>query len=168
MSIPRIPPRHGRDLFQPLFSEIYYIYISVFGDCQVKINLFSPNSEIFFDNQFMGVLGEDLVKRISDLIDQKGLKRTDLYKITPSSSLTRWKNGQGPNAYTLYEVSKFLGESIDYLVTGKPPAGLSEGTMAIARAAERLSPEGQKVALHQVEALAADFPFESSGLSNRA
>jgi transcriptional regulator with XRE-family HTH domain len=116
----------------------------------------------------MAILGEDLVTRIAELIDQKGLKRVDLYKITPSSSLTRWKNGQGPNAYTLYEISKFLGVSIDYLVTGKPPAGLSEDILAIARAAERLSPEGRKVALHQVEALAVDFPCESSVSSKRA
>jgi transcriptional regulator with XRE-family HTH domain len=116
----------------------------------------------------MAILGEDLVRRISELIDQKGLKRVDLYKITPSSSLTRWKNGQGPNAYTLYEISKFLGDSIDYLVTGQPPVGLSEDIFAIARAAEQLSPEGRKVALHQIEALAADFPLEGSRLSNRA
>jgi transcriptional regulator with XRE-family HTH domain len=116
----------------------------------------------------MAVLGEDLVRRISEIIDQKGLKRAELYRITPSSSLTRWKKGEGPNAYTLYEISKFLGESIDYLVTGLPPAGLPEDALAIARAAEQLSPEGRRVALHQVEALAADFPFESSGLSNRA
>ena len=67
-----------------------------------------------------------------------------------------------------YEVSKFFGESIDYFVTGLPPAGLPEDALAVARAAERLSPEGRRVALHQVEALAADFPLEASGVSNRA
>jgi transcriptional regulator with XRE-family HTH domain len=61
-----------------------------------------------------------------------------------------------------------LGVTVEYLVTGKPPAGLPEDILAIARAAERLSPEGRKVALHQVEALAVDFPCESSVSSKRA
>jgi transcriptional regulator with XRE-family HTH domain len=61
-----------------------------------------------------------------------------------------------------------LGVTLEYLVTGQPPAGLSEDIFAITRAAEQLSPEGRKVALHQIEALAADFPLEGSRLSNRA
>jgi transcriptional regulator with XRE-family HTH domain len=116
----------------------------------------------------MGILGDDLVKRISEIVDQKGLKRADLYKIAPSSTLTRWKNGQGPNAYKLYEISKFLGESIDYLVTGKPPGGLSEEAFAVGQVVDRLSPEGKIAALAAVRGLESAYPLVESDLSNKA
>jgi len=74
----------------------------------------------------MGVSGANIVERIGKEIDKKGMKRADLYKIVPSGTLSNWKNqGQGPNSYTLYKVAVFLGVSVDYLLTGEDPKGLS-------------------------------------------
>jgi len=74
----------------------------------------------------MSISGASVVERIGSEVDKKGLKRADLYKIAPSGTLSNWKNqGHGPNAYTLYEVSAFLGVSVDYLLTGKDSAGLT-------------------------------------------
>jgi len=68
----------------------------------------------------MSVSGASIVGRIGSEIDKQGLKKAELYKIVPSGTLSNWKNqGQGPNAYTLYKASVFLGVSVDYLLTGK-------------------------------------------------
>jgi len=75
----------------------------------------------------MSVSGANVVARIGHEIDKKGLKRTDLYKIVPSGTLSNWKNlDQGPSAYTLYKVAVFLNVSVDYLLTGKDSSGLSQ------------------------------------------
>jgi SOS-response transcriptional repressor LexA len=108
----------------------------------------------------MEILGEDFVRRISDTIDQKGLKRDDFYKITPSSSLSRWKKGEGPNAYTLYKIAQFLGESIDYLITGKLPLDMPEDIMVIAQEAKKLNKEGRKAALGAIQGLISHYPLE--------
>lgn len=75
----------------------------------------------------MAILGADLVARIGREIDKKSLKRTDLYRIVPSGTLSNWKNKcQEPSAYTLYKVAQFVGSSVDYLLTGKNPADLPD------------------------------------------
>jgi transcriptional regulator with XRE-family HTH domain len=71
--------------------------------------------------------GKGLVARIGSEIDRKGLKRSDLYSIVPSGTLSNWKNkGQEPSAYTLYKVAVFLGVSMDWLLTGHEPTGLTQ------------------------------------------
>jgi transcriptional regulator with XRE-family HTH domain len=80
------------------------------------------------------VSGADLVARIGSQINEKGLKRTDLYKIVPSGTLSNWKKkDQEPSAYTLYEISVFLGTSVDFLLTGKSPDGLTEDELCLLR-----------------------------------
>jgi hypothetical protein len=51
-----------------------------------------------------------------------------------------------------------LGESIDYLVTGNPPAGLSESALEITQKFNNLSPGGQKAAQSMMEGLLRDYP----------
>ena len=71
----------------------------------------------------MAYSGQDLVKRINAIVDQRGIQRDpDLYAIVPSGTLSAWKNkGQQPRANTLCNVAEFLGVSLDYLLLGKEP-----------------------------------------------
>jgi transcriptional regulator with XRE-family HTH domain len=112
----------------------------------------------------------DYWERVTKIIDSQNIKQSWIAEKTGilHQTLSQWiLKDRLPNVEDGQKIATILGVTVEYLVTGKPPAGLSEDVLAIARAAERLSPEGRKVALHQVEALAADFPCESSGLSNR-
>jgi transcriptional regulator with XRE-family HTH domain len=111
------------------------------------------------------VSGQELVKRIDGLLKEKGHKgRNILYRegITKKATISNWFAGKAPSAYTLYEIARFLGVSLDYLLTGESPPGLSPESMKVARAAERLSPEGRAVALNQIESLVTLFPLEGS------
>jgi len=75
----------------------------------------------------MTVSGNGIVSRIGEEIDRKGLKRADFYQIVPSGTLSNWKNkGQEPGVFTLYKAAVFLGVSVDWLLTGKDPDGLSQ------------------------------------------
>jgi transcriptional regulator with XRE-family HTH domain len=116
------------------------------------------------------ISGQELVKRIDDLLKEKGHKgRNVLYQegITKKATISNWVAGKAPSAYTLYEIARFLGVPLDYLLTGKPPPGLSPESMKAARAIERLSPEGRTVALNQIESLVALFPLEGSTSLNK-
>jgi transcriptional regulator with XRE-family HTH domain len=113
----------------------------------------------------------DFWDRVTRMISDQDTKQSWLAgKIDVlQQTLSQWiLKDRLPNVEDGQKIATTLGVTVEYLVTGKPPAGLSEGAMAVARAAERLSPEGQKVALHQVEALAADFPCDASASSKTA
>jgi transcriptional regulator with XRE-family HTH domain len=88
--------------------------------------------------------------------------------IVPGTIKQQIHHSRLPDVLQGQKIAAALGVTVEYLVTGQPPAGLAEDALAVARAAERLSPEGRRVALNQVEALVAHFPLEASGLSNRA
>jgi repressor LexA len=125
------------------------------------ISLFFSEFGDFPDNLFMGTPGEELVQRIGELIDQKGLKRTDLYKIVPSGTLSNWKHGQEPRSYTICDTAKFLGTTVEYLVMGKPPAGIPPETLDIARKIARLSFQDREEVLILINYKLSRYPGEN-------
>jgi hypothetical protein len=87
----------------------------------------------------------------------------------PESTLSRWRDqGKYPGVEKAVKMAEVVGRSVEYLVTGKDPAGLSEKSLKIALAAEQLSDEGKNVALTQVEGLLAHFPCDISASSKTA
>ena len=68
----------------------------------------------------------DFVKRIDSLLQEKGLKRPALLKavdVNPTA-MTDWqRRGTVPSADTAVRIAKFLGTTVEYLVTGQE-AGL--------------------------------------------
>ena len=93
----------------------------------------------------MSVSGASIVGRIGSEIDKQGLKKAELYKIVPSGTLSNWKNqGQGPNAYTLYKASVFLGVSVYYLLTGKNSSGLTGEERQLLDSFRSLASQGDK------------------------
>jgi hypothetical protein len=84
----------------------------------------------------------------------------------PESTLSRWRDRQKyPNVEKVVKMAQAVGRSVEFLVTGKDPASLSEKSLNIALAAEKLSDEGKGIALTQVESLIAHFPLDVSALS---
>jgi transcriptional regulator with XRE-family HTH domain len=120
-----------------------------------------PFSEISADTHSMNVSGENLVERIGEIIDQKRLKRVDLYKIAPSGTLSAWKQGQEPRAYTICRVAEFLGTSLDYLLLGKSSDNLNQGEQTILNAFNQLNAEGKENAIFLVKALETKYPLSS-------
>jgi len=81
----------------------------------------------------------------------------------PESTMSRWRDqGKYPSVEKVVKMAQAVGMSVEYLVTGKDPAGLSEKSLRIALVAEKLSDDGKNVALTQVESLIKHFPLDVS------
>jgi hypothetical protein len=75
-----------------------------------------------------------------------------------------------PNILEGQKIAEALETTVEYLVTGQETAfpGLSPEAIEIARAADRLSPEGRIAALKVVRGMESEYPFADSGLSSEA
>ena len=111
--------------------------------------------------------------RLNDFIRRSGLTLDQLSQKSGVSTKTiqNWTRNASPTMPRLdqgVKAAQVLGVSAEYLITGKAPGGISEGSLKIALAAEKLTDEGKRVALTQVEALSSHFPYALSALSNEA
>jgi SOS-response transcriptional repressor LexA len=65
-----------------------------------------------------------------------------------------------PNIFEGQKIAEALETTIEYLVTGNPPADMPEDIMAIVREAKKLNTEGKKAALGAIQGLQAHYPQE--------
>ena len=91
-------------------------------------------------------------KRFTEIIEKSGIsnaKLTELAEIS-KNNISNYKNGQIPNATTLYKLSQILGKSMEYIIAGKEPEELTldeqqlidqRGKRSIMRIAESESTE---------------------------
>lgn len=73
------------------------------------------------------MLDQDFGKRFTELIEKSGIsnsKITELANIS-KNNISNYKNGQIPNASTLYKLSQILGVSMEYIIAGKEAADLT-------------------------------------------
>ena len=78
------------------------------------------------------------------LLDEKGLKNSDVSRATGISNMTLsdWKNGKTkPKTDTMKKIANFFGVSVDYLMTGKE----SEFTIEMAEIDVELSNMSKRV-----------------------
>jgi SOS-response transcriptional repressor LexA len=65
-----------------------------------------------------------------------------------------------PEADLVVTMAQILHTTVEYLVTGKPPADMPEEIMAIVREAQKLNKEGKRAALGAIQGLQALYPQE--------
>lgn len=66
-------------------------------------------------------------KRFTEIIEESGIsnaKLTELAEIS-KNNISNYKNGQIPNATTLYKLSQILGKSMEYIIAGKETGDLT-------------------------------------------
>jgi transcriptional regulator with XRE-family HTH domain len=73
-----------------------------------------------------------------------------------------------PRADFAVIIAEILKTTVEYLVTGIPPAGLSIEAMEIAQKFNNLSPAGQKAAQSMMEGLLQDYPRQPIQAENSA
>lgn len=91
------------------------------------------------------------------LLDEKGLKNSDVSRATGISNMTLsdWKNGKTkPKTDTMKKIAIFFGVSVDYLMTGKE----SEFTIEMAETDVALSNMNNRLKLYALKL--ADLPKE--------
>jgi transcriptional regulator with XRE-family HTH domain len=110
-------------------------------------------------------------KRVTELIS---LQNTTQSWIAEKSNilhqtLSQWiLKDRLPDVEKGIKIAEILGVTAEFLVTGKPPEGISEEALQIARAVDRLSSAGKKAALSMVEGLAKDYPQKPGTAANTA
>jgi SOS-response transcriptional repressor LexA len=101
--------------------------------------------------------------RLEDLLKSKKITQTELAQRLNirRASISEWKRyNTFPYADIAVKISEALETTVEYLVTGKPPADMSEDIMAIVREAKKLNTEGKKAALGAIQGLQAHYPQE--------
>ena len=91
------------------------------------------------------------------LLDEKGLKNSDVSRATGISNMTLsdWKNGNTkPKTDTMKKIANFFGVSVDYLMEGKE----SEFTIEMAETDVALSNMNNRLKLYALKL--ADLPKE--------
>jgi transcriptional regulator with XRE-family HTH domain len=115
----------------------------------------------------------DFHTRLNESISRSGLTQDEISARSGVSTKTiqNWTRAAAPTMPRMDQgvmVAMVLGTSAEYLVTGKMPAGISEGSFKIAMAAERLDGTGKVEALHLVQSLEALHPLAKPGASSQA
>jgi len=107
----------------------------------------------------------DFHTRLNDFVARSNMTLDELSVKSGVSTKTiqNWTRNASPTMPRIdqgVKVAQALGVSVEYLVSGKDPGGLSEKGLKIALASEKLSDEGKSIALTQIEGLAAHFPLD--------
>ena len=60
-------------------------------------------------------------KRFTEIIEKSGISNAKLTELAEiyKNNVSNYKNGQIPNATTLYKLSQILGKSMEYIIAGK-------------------------------------------------
>lgn len=94
----------------------------------------------------MEVKGSDIILRLDEILKIKNLKRMAVSEAVGISvqSFTDWKKrGSIPAADTAIKIADFLGVSVEWLITGHDPEGLSSGDRQLLADYHLISDEGK-------------------------
>ena len=92
--------------------------------------------------QKVPITGKEIVNRIDLMLKSRNEKRKSLADEVGISlqPFTSWANrGSIPSADTAYYISKFLGVSLEWLLTGQDVSGLSDGERTLVDKWRRLT-----------------------------
>ena len=91
------------------------------------VNIFFTNfGKYFSDNESMGneICGKAIVERLNQLGE---LKEYTLYCGIPSSTISNWKTrNSSPKISDIVKIAQYKNVSIEWLITGHDPEGLTE------------------------------------------
>lgn len=102
--------------------------------------------------------------RLTNAMKQKNITNTQLTELAEISknNIGNYKNGQIPNANILYKLSKLLGVSMEYLLTGKEASELSPDEQKLIEYYRKTDERGKRNILRQAEAEAAELESSNS------
>jgi transcriptional regulator with XRE-family HTH domain len=114
----------------------------------------------------------DFHTRLKESIARSGLSQDEISIRSGISTKTiqNWTRAAKPTMPRMDQgvmVAIALGVPAEYLVTGKAPAGISEESLKIAMAAERLDETGKAEALHLVQSLEMLHSLSEAGTSTK-
>lgn len=93
-------------------------------------------------------------KRLENCMKTKKITNTEITKALElnKNAIGNYKNGQIPNTNILYEISNFLGISIDYLLTGKEQGELTDEEQRLVECYRKADERGKRNIIRTAEA----------------
>ena len=108
--------------------------------------------------------------RLTELMNQKKIsnqKLTELASIS-KNNVGNYKNGQIPNATTLYNLSQILGVSMEYLIAGKEDSDLTPEERILVDSYRACRTTGRERILQNARDMKQLYPELPEGVSTSA
>lgn len=105
-------------------------------------------------------------KRFTEIIEKSGIsnaKLTELAEIS-KNNISNYKNGQIPNATTLYKLSQILGISMEYIIAGKEPEELTLDEQQLIDHYRRCDERGKRSIMRIAESESTELESSTSKL----
>ena len=105
-------------------------------------------------------------KRFTEIIEKSGIsnaKLTELAEIS-KNNISNYKNGQIPNATTLYKLSQILGKSMEYIIAGKEPEELTLDEQQLIDHYRRCDERGKRSIMRIAESESTELESSASKL----
>ena len=122
-------------------------------------------------SQIIGNKGESMIdpefgKRFSQIIEESGISSTKITELAEISknNISNYKNGQIPNATTLYKLSQILGKSMEYIIAGKEASDLTPEEQLLVDHYRRADDRGKRSIMRTAESESAELESSTSKL----
>ena len=122
-------------------------------------------------SQIIGNKGESMIdpefgKRFSQIIEESGISSTKITELAEISknNISNYKNGQIPNATTLYKLSQILGKSMEYIIAGKEASDLTPEEQLLVDHYRRADNRGKRSIMRTAESESTELESSTSKL----
>ncbi len=108
------------------------------------------------------MLDSEFGKRFTKILENSGISNariTELANIS-KNNIGNYKNGQIPNATTLYKLSQILGISMEYLIAGKEAEELTPEEQQLVNYYRWTNPTGRSLTLQTAKANSEALPAD--------
>lgn len=111
------------------------------------------------------MISPEFGKRFSDILEKSGISNTKLTELAEISknNIGNYKNGQIPNATTLYKLSQILGVSMEYMIAGKEAEDLTPEEQQLIDLYRQADERGKRSIMRLAQDEARELESSTSG-----
>lgn len=108
------------------------------------------------------MLDKEFGNRFTKILESSKITNTEVTKLAEISknNIGNYKNGQIPNATTLYKLSQIFGISMEYLLTGKESGELTQDEKKLVDLYRNTNDTGQPLTMKHAEDIQQALPRE--------
>ena len=111
------------------------------------------------------MINPEFGRRFTSILEKSGISNVRLTELAEISknNIGNYKNGQIPNATTLYKLSQILGVSMEYMIAGKEAADLTPEEQQLVDLYRQADARGKRSILRIAQDEARELESSASG-----